>query len=199
MDESMVEKSSDSDDYMEPKDEILEVTVQKTARAVIRMHVQSIGSNLHIFWKTNQAKLRQSINQSTTPGGNKANQGRLMRERSFQVQVLSSLTFIVSELSSYLPCEQSDDALSFLEMIVSMLSSKGILQANTNSGYISSRTNRNEDLLVFGCSAVISLFKTLLQNSSTTSLVSENLLNKVLLMMLNMESKRARENFTEGL
>jgi len=80
-----------------------------------------------------------------------------------------------------------------------MLSSKGILQANTNSGYISSRTNRNEDLLVFGCSAVISLFKTLLQNSSTTSLVSENLLNKVLLMMLNMESKRARENFTEGL
>ena len=84
-------------------------------------------------------------------------------------------------------------------MIVSMLSSKSILQANKNSEYVSSRTNRNEDLLVFGCSAVTSLFKNLLQNSATASLISEKLLNKVLLMMLNMESKRARENFTDGL
>jgi len=84
-------------------------------------------------------------------------------------------------------------------MIVAMLSSKGILQARSNSGYISTRLNRNEELLVFGCSAITSLLKTLLSNSETSSLVSETLLNKVLLMMLNMESKRARESFTEGL
>jgi hypothetical protein len=84
-------------------------------------------------------------------------------------------------------------------MIVAMLSSKGILQAKSNSGYISTRLNRNEELLVFGCSAITSLLKTLLSNSETSELVSETLLNKVLLMMLNMESKRARESFTEGL
>ena len=123
------------------------------------------------------------------------------------MQVLTNLTFIVSELSTYLqPVDHSATALSFLEMIVSMVNSKSILQANNNtsqnsvnSNFVSSRQNRYEDLLIFGCSAITALLKTLLSNPQTFSLVSESLLNKILLMMLSMESKKARESYTHGL
>ena len=49
------------------------------------------------------------------------------------MMVLSNLTFIVSELSAYLGVDQSDDALSFLEMIVSLMSHKTIMQASSSS------------------------------------------------------------------
>ena len=85
-------------------------------------------------------------------------------------------------------------------MIVSLVCSKGILQASTqNSTFASNRVNRNEDLLVFGCSAINQLLKTLFKQKSTADLVPESLMSKILQMMLHMESKRARESFTEGL
>ena len=112
---------------------------------------------------------------------------------------MSSLTFIVSELSTYLKPEQASDAQSFLEMIVAMLSTKSIMQAHQNSGFASSRHLRNEDLLVFGCSAITALLKNLLSNEETKEYVSETLLSKIVLMMLAMESRKARESFTEGL
>ena len=57
-------------------------------------------------------------------------------------------------------------------------------------------------MLIFGCTAITSLLKTLLSGcggKASRELVSDALLDKVLLMLFNMESKRARESFTESL
>lgn len=43
------------------------------------------------------------------------------------------------------------------------------------------------------------LLKTLLTSSEKESLLSDQLLGKLLMMMLKMESKRARESFSDGL
>lgn len=59
--------------------------------------------------------------------------------------------------------------------------------------------NRNEDLLIFGCQAISALLKTLLTRNSESQLVSEHMLNRIILMLLSMESKKARESFTGGL
>ena len=86
-------------------------------------------------------------------------------------------------------------------MIVSLMGTKSIIQANsnaTNSSFASSRNSRNEDILIFGCSAINSLLSKLTQKQSNAHL-EDSLLNRIMLMMLQMESKKARQSFTEGL
>ena len=80
-----------------------------------------------------------------------------------QLQVLNALAFVVSELSAYLKPEQSTEALSFLEIIISLVGNKAIIAASPqNSSFVSNKQNRNEDLLVFGCAAINGLLKNLL-------------------------------------
>ena len=84
--------------------------------------------------------------------------------------------------------------------MVSLVSNKSILEASPqNSSFTSNRENRNEDLLVFGCAAINGLLQNLLANDSSRALIPEALLNRILLMMLSMESRKARETFTAGL
>lgn len=70
MDESMA-SASDSDTDQEMGAQGTAVDAKEIAREILSSQVNTIGSNLHAFWSTNQAKLRQSIGSKTiTPAVN---------------------------------------------------------------------------------------------------------------------------------
>ena len=89
------------------------------------------------------------------------------------------LTFIMSELSTFLTDQNIKS--SFLEMIVSLVSSKQML---------SNFHPKQEELVTFACQAITSLI------SPSTE---ESVLERVAQMLLELESKRARQVLCVGL
>jgi hypothetical protein len=92
---------------------------------------------------------------------------------------IRDLTFVMSELSSYLTDETI--ASSFLEMIVSLVSSKQML---------SNFHPKQEELVTFACTAITNLI-----GEKTES----TMLDRVAQMLLELESKKARQVLCIGL
>ena len=90
-------------------------------------------------------------------------------------------------------------------MLISLLGNKQILQTSisnsANNGMTTGRQHRSEELLMFGCQALTVLFEKLqtFKESSPEESINEQILNRVFLMLLYMESKKVRQQLTSGL
>jgi len=71
------------------------------AKIVLQTNVNEIGTGLHAFWQMNQLKLKKALveksNQKLTN-----QQSNEIHEKAQMTQTVRDLTFIMSELSSFL-------------------------------------------------------------------------------------------------
>ena len=90
-------------------------------------------------------------------------------------------------------------------MLIFLLGNKQILQTSktnsANNGMATGRQNRSEELLMFGCQALTVLFEKIqtFKENTPEENVNQQILNRVFLMLLNMESKKVRQQLTGGL
>lgn len=75
-------------------------------------------------------------------------------------------------------------------MIVSLVSNKQILTAVSSS----TSKSRNEELLTFGCQSITGLLAKVLDNTDVS--VNQALIEKIFAMMMEIQSKKVREEFS---
>jgi len=115
---------------------------------------------------------------------------------------VKDLAFILSELSTYLQTEQYELAHSFLGMKVALVSTKTLLEeSGASTNFFTGKTNKNEELLNFGCQSITNLLNKVVEGGSKNAdfSISVNLLDKIFQMFIEMRSKKVRQKFSEGL
>jgi len=87
-------------------------------------------------------------------------------------------------------------------MKVALVSTKTLLEeSGASTNFFTGKTNKNEELLNFGCQSITNLLNKVVEGGSKNAdfSISVNLLDKIFQMFIEMRSKKVRQKFSEGL
>lgn len=129
------EDSEHSDASMSSKEEEPQLSYSEVARKVLSDNITVICEGLHFFWTTHSTRLKQALIGSSkrAQSGPVPQSKNAIQERIAMTNAVRDLTFIMSELSSYIASsmKQSEITHSFLDMMVGLISQKHMLHAQS--------------------------------------------------------------------